>query len=103
MTGKEAIKLLKGYNISDVYDTKIPYSDKDGFFTMRECVETVDKELTKYKRAFEILRELIKVEKSEGIEKEIIGYEFGVMARPIDKKITKEEYELLEELMKNED
>ena len=64
--------------------------------------EKFKKQLTKYKWAFEILRELIKVEKSEGIEKEIIGYEFGVMARPIDKKITKEEYELLEELMRDE-
>lgn len=96
MTGKEAIKLLKGYNISDVYDTKIPYSDKDGFFTMRECVETVDKELTKYKRALGIFERLLNDKFVYG------GFEDGRLLIDGSIYITDEEEELLEELMKSE-
>lgn len=99
MTGKEAleeIKYCRAY-INEL-GCEVPLSKIREY---KIILKELD-ELAKYKRAFEILKELIVVDKLEGIEKEIIGYEYSVNARPIDKELTKEEYELLEELMNNE-
>ena len=71
---------------------------------MKEQEEN-NKELTKYKRAFEILKSLIDLENGFWREVEINGtlkmkyfYEIG----NVYASFTKEEYELLEELIGNE-
>ena len=50
MTSKEALELLKGYKISDMYDSKIPFINKEGFFTMRECVETLEQDIDRLEK-----------------------------------------------------
>jgi hypothetical protein len=56
------------------------------------------KELTKYKRAFEILKPIINMDNNieEGGKEYWLSDIWGL------RKLTKEEYELLEELMKDE-
>lgn len=86
MTGKEALNLL--------FCTSEGLSE----YKVYECKKILEKELellTKYKRAFEIFKRLINDEFT------YVDLENGVFDGTID--ITEEEYELLEELMKDEE
>lgn len=96
MTGKEALNLLfctsEGLPEDKVY----------------ECKKILEKELeylTKYKRAFEILKGLLSLNKDTSLNGEVdffyTLYFTGELPYECYKRLTKEEYELLEELMRD--
>lgn len=100
MTGKEALDdykdfgKIKGESITSNH-TFVP---SDYHYEWKK-EKNLEEQLTKYKRAFEILKEYNNV-KFDLIDKKIIYY--------LDQEnqahvISKEEYELLEELMKSEE
>ena len=63
-----------------------------------------EKELAKYKRAFEILKELLSLCKDVSLNGEVDFYTLyftGELPYECYKRLTKEEYELLEELLKS--
>ena len=96
MTGKEALNLLfctsEGLPEDKVY----------------ECKKILGKELdelTKYKRAFEILEKVLSMERQESIDGKVkfhTLYFTGQFPYETYKYLEKEEYELLEELMSDE-
>lgn len=95
MTGKEAIEQLKekyhNYIIDYYYSSNISKEKRDTLYLMYdEEFEAIDKQLTKYKRAFEILKE-----KGVCVRNDRLYFDYEIYI-----KSTKEERELLEELVK---
>jgi hypothetical protein len=78
--------------------------DSEGYYIEPTKNQMIDKlleqhdKLTKYKRAFEILKEKLELDISERTE--FIGYLLYTGLEPVT--ISREQYELLEELMKGE-
>ena len=106
MTGKEALKQLEEkyhkYITEWYYMSNMSKEERSRLYSMYdEEIKIIDKELTKYKRAFEILKDRIEVKevdcayilKYKGYTHE---YDCNLCYIP------KEEYELLEELMRDE-
>lgn len=96
MTGKESLEQLKQkyskYIIEWYYMSNMSKEERDRLYKMYdEEFESIDKELTKYKKAFEIFkgREVQVYPKFDGNTQYVIT-------------LNKEEYELLEELMESE-
>lgn len=109
MTGKEALKQLEEtyhkYITEWYYMSNMSKEERSRLYSMYdEEIKIIDKELTKYKRAFEILKEKghVKVQIREC--KEDKWYEVGFINYGVGhyRELTKEEYELLEELTNNE-
>ena len=97
MTGKEALiqvsKSCSGLAL-EFGNLKIGKTDNEALQTLKEIVQKYDK----YKRAFEILKPIINMDNTieEGGKEYWLSDIWGL------RKLTKEEYELLEELMKDE-
>jgi hypothetical protein len=99
MTGKEAIEQLKekyhNYIIDYYYSSNISKEKRDTLYLMYdEEFEAIDKQLTKYKRAFEILKEKLDLYVTEDLEFNYYTLFAGI--EPVT--ISKEEYELLKEV-----
>lgn len=86
-------KKTKSYWVEDTPE-KLDYINKN----LYEENMKLNKELTKYKRAFDILKPIINMDNNieEGGKEYWLSNIWGL------RKLTKEEYELLEELMKSE-
>lgn len=97
MTGKEALiqvsKSCSGLAL-EFGNLKIGKTDNEALQTLKEIVQKYDK----YKRAFEILKEKLDLYVTEDLEFNYYTLFAGI--EPVT--ILKEEYELLEELMKGE-
>lgn len=107
MAGKEALEEIKDAHITKWQDSGVYVMIFKDTYPYRilenemDRLEKADKELTKYKRAFEILGHHMFV--PFGLFNERTGetnYYFGTNYS--NHKLTKEEYELLEELMSDE-
>lgn len=107
MTGKEALKQLEEkyhkYIIEWYYMSNMSKEERDRLYKMYdEEIKIIDKQLTKYERAFEILKDKLAIEPMKD-EKECWFYFKNVYSNGytdyVDLK--DEEYELLEELMNN--
>lgn len=98
MTGKEALiqvsKSCSGLAL-EFGNLKIGKTDNEALQKLKEIVQKYDK----YKRAFEILKEIFGIQKSECKNRDTT---YWVCAGDSADILTKEEYELLEELMVNE-
>ena len=97
MTGKEALKLAQDIILAHNGNNKSSFTMKMLYQVEAELNEK-DEKLTKYKRAFEILKDfdLFTIRKQE--EPEL----YCIDTYNNEQSLTKEEYELLEELMKYE-
>ena len=104
MTGKEMTKeeITKAVELmKPIYDIEKPIQElMSGHYSLCGYAYNVSMELTKYKRAFEILKDLFGIEKSECENRDTT---YWACAGDSANILTKEEYELLEELMKGED
>ena len=70
---------------------------------LKEENEELKNKLTKYKRAFEILKEVLSLDKDTSLDGKVVFhtlYFSGEIPYECYKRLGKEEYELLEELMK---
>ena len=102
MTGKEAIEQLKekyhNYIIDYYYSSNISKEKRDTLYLMYdEEFEAIDKQLTKYKRAFEILKEKLglEIKNVNNLGRTLHKLYYG----DDESTLEQEEYELLEELM----
>mgnify|MGYP003557300868 CR=1 FL=1 len=96
MTGKEALAIFKGWELSNPFEKEevdlnsVRYANSQLNQEYHNIIKTIEKELdklTKYKRALDIFKRL---------NGEHLPVYLGIGI------ISKEEYELLEELMKDE-
>ena len=93
-------KKTKSYWVEDTPE-KLDYINQ----TLYEENMKLNKELAKYKRAFEILKELLSLCKDVSLNGEVDFYTLyftGELPYECYKRLTKEKYELLEELMKDD-
>ena len=96
MTGKEALdELLKTLKHWQGRNTIFDKMQSD-------CILKELDELDKYKRAFEILKGLLSLEKDTILNTKAVFYTLYFTGDRPYESLTKEEYELLEELMKDE-
>lgn len=100
MTGKEALKEIRLVRVYiDEFGCEVPLKKVKEY----KIIENELDELTKYKRAFEILKDRFKFELKINPSEYWLEYtdrEYGSDHRCMD--LNKEEAELLEELMKDE-
>ena len=100
MTGKEALKLAQDTILANNGNNKSSFTMKNLYLVEKELDEK-DKKLAKYKRAFEILKEKLDIDVScDDFFPDDVSYILWTGIEPAT--ISKEEYELLEELMNNE-
>lgn len=111
MTGKEALAIFKGWELSNPFEKEevdlnsVRYANSQLNQEYHNIIKTIEKELdklTKYKRAFEILKEILSLNKDKSIDGKVDFYTLyftGQFPYEIYKRLEKEEYELLEELM----
>lgn len=93
MTGKEALKLAQDTILANNGNNKSSFTMKN-LYLVEDKLNEKDEKLTKYKRAFEILKPSIN-EIYQIWDEDIYGVEID----ECDFRFSKEEYELLEELM----
>ena len=110
MTGKEALKQLEEkyhkYITEWYYMSNMSKEERSRLYSMYdEEIKVIDKELTKYNRVFEILKDNVQISikkclwDGETIYYLVINQESGDQ---IQFRLSKEEKELLEELMKGD-
>lgn len=103
MTGKEALIILSKCCSALAFEEgkwNISKRENEALQTLKEIVQKYNK----YKRAFEILEDKlwIKVQELREWEKEEYKKEYELITHSTQRFITKKEYKLLEELMKDE-
>lgn len=104
MTGKEALEKIKNnqhYREEKNWIIATSLQNTEEYKAINKELE----ELTKYKRAFEILKDILSVHKDTSLNGKVDFYTLyfeGELPYECYKRLTKEEYELLEELMKDE-
>lgn len=82
---------------------KEPDKNKQLHILSVEEYEELSEKLTKYKRAFEIIKKHSKVDYIENTNLNDLGKDYNLFICEINSIEDKEEYELLEELMKGEE
>lgn len=110
MTGKEMTKeeISKAVEVfKPNYDIEKPIQElMNGHYLLCGYAYNVSKELMKYKMAFEILKGLLSLDKDTSLDGKVdfhTLYFTGELPYECYKRLTKEEYELLEELLRNEE
>lgn len=104
MTGKEDL-FEKSTSCVDIENDVWDILNFEIMKSLKEENEELKNKLTKYKRAFEILKEILSMHKDTSLNGEVDFYTLyftGELPYECYKRLTKEEYELLEELMKND-
>ena len=79
--------------------------EKEAYYKgLNDGIDIMTTELAKYKKAFEILKELLSLDKDTSLDGKVVFYTLyftGEIPYENYERLEKEEYELLEELMKD--